>query len=188
MGKFGGTGRRGTGTRATRNRESGASLVEIMIVVAILGIMLVILSNSYQVWSERYRVENEVKELYADLMDARARAMQKSRAHFVAFSGTGTEYSRYAVYEDTNTGPDGNGVLDNTLDARIRDIQPRYRFVTAPAGTDELRVNRDGTLELDGATIRVPPPGMFQADYDCIALSRTRIKMGRYNGADCVER
>jgi prepilin-type N-terminal cleavage/methylation domain-containing protein len=172
----------------TGNPESGMSLVELMIVVAILGIMLVTLSNAYQVWSERYRVENEIKELYADLMDARARAMQKSRAHFVAFYGTGTEYSRYAVYEDTNTGPDGNGVLDNTLDARIRDVQPRYRFVTAPAGTDEVMVNRDGTLNLDSATIRVPPPGMFQADYDCIALSRTRIKMGRYNGADCVER
>lgn len=164
------------------------SLVEIMIVVAILGIMVVALSNAYQVWAERYRVENEVKELYADLMDARARAMQKSRSHFVAFYGTGAEYTRYAVYEDTSPGPDGNGVLDNTADATIREIRPRYAFVTAPAGTDEVRVNRDGTLELAGATIRVPPPGMFQADYDCIALSRTRIKMGRYNGADCVER
>lgn len=171
-----------------KNRESGVSLVEIVIVVAILGIMLVALSNAYQVWVERYRVENEVKELYADLMDARARAMQKSRSHFVAFDGAGTEYSRYVLYEDTSPGPDGNGTLDSTADVKIREIEPRYGFVTVPAGTDELRVNRDGTLDLDGATIRIPPPGASQADYDCIALSRTRIKMGRYNGADCVER
>lgn len=164
------------------------SLVEIMIVIAILGIMLVVLSNSYQVWSERYRVEIEIKEVYADLMEARARALQKNRAHFVAFYAAGGEYTRYAVYEDTSPGPDGNGALDNAADVKIRETSPRYGFLTIPAGTDEIRFNRDGTVDLDAATIRVPPPGTFQADYDCIALSRTRIKMGRYNGATCVER
>lgn len=166
------------------------TLIELMIVIAILGLMLVLLSNGYQAWSERYRVENEVKEFYADVMDARARAMQKNRSHFVVLEldGTGVQYARYVVYEDTSPGPDGNGALDNTADARIRDIRPRYPVVTSPAGTAQIRINRDGTIDLDGATIRVPPPDVVQADYDCIALTRTRIKMGRYNGATCVEK
>lgn len=171
-----------------KNRESGMSLIEIMIVISILGLMLVFLSNSYQNWSERHRVENEVKEFYADLMDARARAMQKNRSHFVNLTLTGTQYTRYAVYEDTNPGPDGNGVLETAADARVREIQPRYAVVTSPAGTSQIRIDRDGTIDVDAVTIRVPQPGVVQADYDCIVVRRTRIKMGRYDGATCVER
>jgi len=171
-----------------KNRESGLTLIELMIVVALFGVMAVMLSNSYQTWAERYRVESEVKEFYADIMDARARAMQRNRPHFVALSGAGTEYNRYVVYEDTSPGPDGNGTLESAADNTVRDIRPRYPVVTSPAGTTQIRINRDGTLELDGATIRVPPPDVVRADYDCIALSRTRIRMGRYDGGSCVER
>lgn len=171
-----------------KNRESGVSLIELMIVVAIFGLMAVILSNSYQSWAERYRVETEVKELYADMMDARARAMQRNRSHFVVLSGMGMQYDRYVVYEDTTPGPDGNGILEAAADITVRDIRPRYPVVTSPGGTTQFRINRDGTLDMDDATIRVPPPGAVVADYDCIALTRTRIKMGRYDGASCVER
>lgn len=176
------------GTAASRNPESGMSLIELMLVVAIFGLMAYVLSNSYQAWSQRYRVETEVKEFYADLMDARARAMQRNRAHFVELYGSGTQYTRYAVYEDNSPQPDGDGALDNTADATVRSVSPRYPVVTAPAGTTLIRVNRDGTLDLDAAIIRVPPPEVMQADYDCIALGRTRIKMGRYQGASCVEK
>ncbi len=171
-----------------KNRESGMSLLEIMIVVVLLGLLVVILSNSYGTWSERYRVETEVKEFYADLTDARARAMQRNRAHFVVLSGAGTQYTRYIVYEDTNPGPDGDGALTVGGDNAVRDVSPRYPVVTFPAGTTQIPINRDGTLSLDNVTIRVPPPDVAQADYDCIALSRTRIKMGRYDGASCVEK
>ncbi len=171
-----------------KNRESGMSLIEIMIALAILGLMLVFLSNSYQKWAERYRVESEVKEFFADMMDARARAMQRNRLHFVVLSGAGTQYDRYVVYEDTNPGPDGNGTLEIGGDNTVRDIRPRYPVVTSPAGTTQIRINRDGTLDLDSATIRVPPPDVVIADYDCIALSRTRIKMGRFEGGACVEK
>lgn len=171
-----------------KDRESGLTLIELMIVIAIFGVMAVMLSNSYRAWSERYKVETEVKEFYADMMDARARAMQRNRLHFVALYGTGTEYTRYVVYEDTSPKPDGDGTLDNTADAAVRDVRPRYPVVTSPTGTTLIRINRDGTLDLDGATIRVPPPDVVRADYDCIALTRTRIKMGRYDGASCVEK
>ena len=168
--------------------ESGMGLIELMLVVAILGLMAVILSDSYRAWAERYRVETEVKEFYADLMDARARAMHKNRSHFVGLSGTGTEYTRYVVYEDTSPGPDGNGVLESTADTKVRDTRPRYAVTTSPAGTTQILINRDGTLDADTVTIRVSPPDIVRADYDCIVLRPTRIKMGRYDGAACVER
>lgn len=169
-------------------RESGMSLIELMIVIAMVGLLIVILSNAYGNWSERYRVETEVKEFYADLMDVRARAMQRNRGHFVVLSGVGLQYTRYIVYEDTNPGPDGDGALTVGGDNVVKDVSPRYPVVTFPAGTTQVLVNRDGTLSLNNVTIRVPPPGAVQADYDCIALSRTRIKMGRYDGASCVEK
>ena len=50
-----------------------------------------------------YRVENQVKGMYADLMNARARAMQQNRSHFVQVTA-----NNYQIIEDTNE----NGVYN----------------------------------------------------------------------------
>ena len=98
---------RSTDDKATRG---GFTLVEILITIAILGILLMIGVSNLRGFNEKYKVEAETKQLFADLMDARGRAMQRNRMFFVRFSGTSG--TRYATYEDTDTTPDGNGALD----------------------------------------------------------------------------
>ncbi len=179
---------RGPGTRRARGGERGMTLIEVMIVVALLGLLYVILANSYQGWSEKYRVETAVKEMFADLLDARGRAMLANRPHFVTIT-TGTS-PRYLVYEDTNPAPDGDGLLQ-PADTAVRTVTVRYPVTVDPAGMVTLTFSRDGMLSMNtgsSGTIRLTSP--VAADYDCINLGPTRIKMGRYNEATnaCVER
>jgi Tfp pilus assembly protein FimT len=60
--------------------------VEILVVVSIIGILATLAVSSFLDLSEKYKVEAETKQLYADLMDVRGRAVQRNRFHFVRFT------------------------------------------------------------------------------------------------------
>jgi type IV fimbrial biogenesis protein FimT len=169
---------RSTDDKAARG---GFTLVEILITTAIVGILVVIAVSNFGGLTEKYKVEEETKQLYADLMDARGRAMQRNRMFFIRFSGTG-----YATYEDTNTPPDGNGVWDNTADTRVANVPVAHTITTAFTGGGNAFVfNRNGIASVTG-NIRFSSTAL--PDYDCITILPTRIKMGQYIGGACVEK
>lgn len=160
--------------------EGGFTLVELMMVVSIIGLLLVVITDSYRSWSRKYRAENDVKEMYASLMDARALAMQKKRMHFVTIAAT-----QYRIYEDTSPAPDGDRALETAADNLVLQGTPQNTIQTFPSA---IAFDSDGVLSIDSGFIRISSP--VQADYDCISLGRTRIKMGQMDGAGatCVER
>ena len=164
--------------------RGGFTLVEILIVIAILGILVVIGSSNFRGLNEKYKVEAETKQLYADLMDARGRAMQRNRMSFVRFSGTG-----YQTYEDSNTPPDGNGVWDNTIDTRMANVTVLHTIATDLPG-DVFEFNRNGIASV--ATGNILFSSGAKPDYNCITIQPTRIKMGQYLGSfpggTCVEK
>lgn len=161
--------------------RGGFTLVEILIVIAIVTILLTMGITSFQGLSEKYRVESETKQLYADLMNARGRAMQRKRVFFVQISGNG-----YATYEDTSPAPDGDGVLTgadkltasaNGLNAIVTDL---------PGAPPGFTFNRDGIASVAAGTIRFT--STEQPDYDCVTIRPTRIKTGKFTGGVCVEK
>jgi prepilin-type N-terminal cleavage/methylation domain-containing protein len=155
-------------------RPRGFTLLEILIVIAIVGILVVIGVGNFGGLSEKYKVEAETKQLYADLMDARGRAMQRSRVFFVRFSGTG-----YATYEDTNTPPDGNGTWDNTADTMVTAVTVGHTITTAfTGGGNEFDFHRNGIASVTG-NLRF---SSTQADYDCITILPTRIRWAVQRG------
>ena len=163
-----------------REGRGGFSLIEILITLAILGIIVVIAVSNFQGMTEKYRVEGETKQMFADLMDARGRAMQRNRVFHVQITTNG-----YRTFEDTNPAPDGDGDLTGS-DTQVAGVTVNHT-ITPTAGLSDFRFNRNGIASATG-TIRLSstaPP-----DYDCITVKATRIKMGQYNAADnaCVEK
>jgi Tfp pilus assembly protein FimT len=160
-------------------------VIEALIVIVILGIVAILAADTFRGIGEKYRVEGEAKQLYADLMDARARALQRNRASFVALDNGGT---RYRTYEDTNPAPDGDGALDNAADTRVADVTTRHALIVVlSAGTPQFAFRRDGTAT---ATGHVRFSSATTPDYDCVGIGTTRLHLGIYNpgtGA-CVEK
>lgn len=159
--------------------RAGFSLMEILIVLSILTFLLTMAGTSYLRWTAKARVEDDTKRIYMDLMGARARALQQSRAAFVTMDGPGR---LYRTYLDTSPAPDGNGILEIAEDRRITEGRTSYPFT--PFGTT-IRFRRDGIAQ-DTGTIRMDSP--VDSDYDCITIQTTRIKMGRFVAGTCAER
>jgi prepilin-type N-terminal cleavage/methylation domain-containing protein len=181
-------GLRGGWGSYSKINNRGVTLIELLIVISVIVILIVALGMSFQGWIGKYRVESQVKEMYIDFMNARARAMERNRVHFV--TGTSTTYS---VYEDTSPGPDGNAALETGSDALLRTFPKtvQYPIVWTEVGT-EIDFNRNGMIDLaDPETEGATSGSIFltttnDADSDCLNISPTKIYMGKKNATTAL--
>ncbi|MCL1927055.1 MAG: prepilin-type N-terminal cleavage/methylation domain-containing protein, partial [Syntrophorhabdaceae bacterium] len=187
--------------KSGRESQKGITLLEILIVVAIVGILAAFAVGSFRETSDKYKVESEIKEMFANLMDVRGRAMQRSRVSFVRMLG-----NSYATYEDTVPAPDGNGILEITGTSGDKEVvrvtlapahridMERLRGVLMPGGLDNtFRFEHSGVASVTGlGFIRIITTNTgTRPDYDCINIGPTRVKMGQFNAANggtCVEK
>jgi len=117
-------------------------------------------------------------------------AMQRNRIFMVVSTPT-----QYTIYEDTDTVPNGNEILDPALDRRVSQtsINPRYAL-TIDAGAGRINFDSRGfTSSGAGLTAFVVPVNLrvtapFGASLDCIEVSATRVRMGVWNAgtATCI--
>ncbi|NJD61915.1 MAG: prepilin-type N-terminal cleavage/methylation domain-containing protein [Deltaproteobacteria bacterium] len=165
--------------------RKGITILEIAIVIAIVGILAALAVSSFREMNEKYKVEEETKQLFVDLMDARGRAMQRGRFYFVRF--TGTPVTRYATYEDCNPLPDGDCNYQSGLDNMVTGATITHTIV-AGGGAANFAFNRNGIASTDSGTIRLS--SNVNPDYDCITVRATRMKMGKYDAGTgiCVEK
>ena len=163
------------------NSNKGITLIELIIVVSIIVILVIALGFTFQGWMGAYRIESQTKEIYVDLMTARARAMQRNREHYADFPNA----TSYRIREDSNE--DRNPAVlagDTVLPTYPKTVQ--YAIVPALGGAaTTIRFDVRGRITPDG-NIQVTLPADVVADYDCVVFSDLRINIGLWDGASCV--
>lgn len=173
---------------------SGFTLIELLVVITAIAILSGALAFSFEGWMIGYNVESQIKEMHLDLMNARARAIQKDRMHFIDLTA-----GQYTIFEDTNPAPNGDGISNPLADTQVSqiDLDPRYPIRWSDPADTRIAFDTKG-LSSDDKTICSNTAVISNADYDCIDISSTRIKMGRLtlpipNGgacdaANCIEK
>lgn len=172
--------------RGGAHAERGFSVIEMMVVIAIIGILAAMAIPNWNRMMEKYKVEDETKRLYGELMLVRAQAMQTNRLGFVTITSPTTTTRRVNTYLDTapTTSMSGDGALDTASDKNLSSMTTAHAIdVTGITGVSPYTFGNDGLATFSG-TIRLI--STVSPDYDCISIAPTRIRMGQYTGGACV--
>jgi len=106
----------------------GFTIIEIMIVIAIIGIMVGIAAPNFMDYLKSRRLSGATMQLYVDLMNARGQAVSQNNKVIVEL----TNNNSYKIIRDLN----GNSDVDEGETGPTKSIHPDYADVTfAPASS-----------------------------------------------------
>jgi prepilin-type N-terminal cleavage/methylation domain-containing protein len=86
-----------------RHDQRGMSLIEVLIVVAILGMMALIGTPAMEIWLERYRARTAAQEIATSIQLQRMRAVSRNRDHSIQFDERSRAYELFEGDPDTGT-------------------------------------------------------------------------------------
>lgn len=163
----------------------GVTLMELMVIIAISGILMGIAGFSVQGLRDQYYVEDQVRQMHSDLMTARVLAFEKNRTYFVTVTNSG-----YQITEDTN---DSGWTMPDPGDRALWSVPKQFKFPSQWNGTIIMEakglISRSAGPLLTNAVfaIRFDTAGI-KPECDCISVGPVRITSGSWNGMQCVAR
>ncbi|MGE3550612.1 MAG: Tfp pilus assembly protein FimT/FimU [Geobacter sp.] len=178
----------------------GFSLTELVILIAIIGVLASIATLGFNQWQRKYAIEAQVKEMLADLSNVRMQAIQTKREHRVYLNPQAYTTVRYddteleAVRIEPTDGASG-GVVVTSMGQVMADRQFRrpLRFgiqqyaagvVTPFDDTPIIISNRGYVSPASRMTIAIAFGDGSGPAYDCLVITDARINIGRINTND----
>ncbi|HOE23133.1 MAG TPA: GspH/FimT family pseudopilin [Smithellaceae bacterium] len=117
--------------RSANNKKwrGGFTMLEIMIVIAIIGIMLGVAAPNFMDYMKSRRLSGAAMQMYVDLMNARQQAVTQNKWVSLRLENS----HQYKIFTDSNK----NGAIDTGESVIDRDIHPDFADVTftTSAGT-----------------------------------------------------
>lgn len=158
--------------------EKGFSLVELVIVIAIIGILLSIGTIAFNDWTKKYNIEKQTKELFSVINDARLRSIHSKKRHGIVLNPSQYVMRNYSSENENRLA--GRTILTKTVQYPL--------MKNSGGGTlagDLFIFDTRGFIDNGvGITILVNPANSGAAQ-DCIVLSEGRTNMGKLSNGVC---
>ena len=184
---------------SSTQQQAGLTLVELMIVVAIMGIMLAVSAPKFSSFIPNMQLRSAVMHLYSNMQNTRLNAIKTNTTWAIVFDPPG---NRYLIC--SNKGPDGSwsATADNTCPTIVdftlsyqNGIQYGHGALTGTnsAATPPTTFPTDG-ISFSSNVLSFSPQGMSGAGYvylenqtqTCLyaigALSSGAINIKKWNG------
>lgn len=129
------------------NRQSGFTLLELIVTIAILGILTAIAIPAFSTWYPNYRLKSATLDIYAKMQYAKMRAVKTNRSHAIEFDTTAGNNGFKIVHCGEGTCNDGD-------ESDLKDI----RLATYDEGKGDIVFSFGNATET--ATEPPNPPGL----------------------------
>ena len=154
-------------------RDAGLTLIELMITIAIIGILLSIGTMQFNRYATKSQVESQVNSLYADLQRARTEALYQKRNRYVRVQST-----TFSVHSSALSAASGASALFTHA--------YKHQFASNLGIPATFMFDTHGLLSGTNNSICVEP-GNNTGYIDSLIVYTTRIQMGKNNGTTCAE-
>lgn len=138
--------------------ENGFSLVELIIVIAIIGIAAAIAIPGFINWLPNYRLKAAVQDIYSNIQLAKLTAVQRNRNCVIVFNQTvaGTGFD-YVVFVDTDGNVEFNAG-EPVVAQQLLTAYPGVTFDATQGGGDGLTFvdNDDGNAAISFRPNAIP--------------------------------
>jgi prepilin-type N-terminal cleavage/methylation domain-containing protein len=179
-----------------KSSQRGVTLVEIIVVVAITGLIAGLGIAKLLTFQKIRKLDGEARALYGAMVHARAQVLKKDRAYLMKFITSGT--NRYEVYEDA----DADGVADageivsrQNLAAQVSFGSPSGGPASGPGGTGNplskvegnwttaMLFDRDRAVTINTGTLYMQASSINRRVY-CIRMpaGTRQLQLWRWDG------
>jgi len=131
-------------------QAKGFTLLELMIVIAVLGILAAVAIPNFVSQMPKYRLNGAARQVMGDLMWARMQAVSLNRRVKVFFLSNNHEYKICDDADNNGTVADGEG------DVQLKDIHNEYHDVTIGSNNDPIFSPRGTATNLPTITLTNP--------------------------------
>lgn len=170
--------------------ESGFTLTEILVVVAIIGVLLSIATFGFHQWMVKSNVEAEVRQMLADFSQLRFRAVTTKQKHSVTINSNSYVFKSYTSVDEPPAGgtviPGGTHNVNYQLKSSNTTFFAGEIYEIGALGTININV---GLFPNEIIPIYVAYNG-GAPNLDCVNIHVARISIGKTNatGVNCDER
>lgn len=153
-------------------RNKGFTILELMIAIAIIGILAAAITPSFLSWRDRSKARGDATGLRAAFESAKLRAIKHNTNVVVTFP----DANSYRAFIDTNE----NGVRDGGEDIIVdRSLSPGVTITTNTFTGNDMAFNPRGMANGPNSTGRVIMTSLGGAVYEVVVSSFGRVRMDR---------
>ena len=148
------------------NKQSGFTLIELIVIIAIVAVFAAIAIPNYLAWLPKSRLNGAARQVMGDLMAARMKAVSQNNKFKIFFLANGHDYM---ILDDD----DNDGTADGGEWTETKNIQNQYHDVTFSATTNPIFYPR-GTAY--GSTITLTNSAGSTKDVKVHLTGRVKIE------------
>jgi prepilin-type N-terminal cleavage/methylation domain-containing protein len=164
--------------------KNGFSLTELIVVIAIIGILSSIVTLNFHDWQQKAQIERQTRELYSDINTARTESIFRKSRRRITFQPNSYVFTGYS--SDNEAWNPGTTITSRNVSYQLtKVVNGSPSSIVDSAVEFNMRGFLTGANNSElGLTLNLNPVGTG-ATFDCIVINVARTNMGKMENGTC---